>query len=86
MSTSTTVTLSALKPIISSSSVVLPGTDDWSIPENVLQHPYFVEVKTSLAAALVELDQRMRQRNDHRLFTTKPARSFGGTVVPTGFV
>ncbi|KAJ1558303.1 hypothetical protein HK096_002407, partial [Nowakowskiella sp. JEL0078] len=75
-----------LKTIISPSNIVLPGTDDWSIPESVLKHPYFVQVRTSLSAALVELDARMRQKKDHRLFTKKPTRALGGTIITAGEV
>lgn len=30
----------------------LGALDDWSIPEDIKQHPFFVEVKTSMAGTL----------------------------------
>ncbi|KAI9358922.1 hypothetical protein DFJ73DRAFT_757813 [Zopfochytrium polystomum] len=62
------------------------GTDDWTIPPAVLRHEYFVEVTTSLAAALEELNTRMIAKKDHRLITKKRRRPFGGKTVPAGFV
>ncbi|KAI9325012.1 hypothetical protein DFJ73DRAFT_767876 [Zopfochytrium polystomum] len=62
------------------------GTDDWTIPPAVLRHEYFVQVTTSLAAALEELNTRMIAKKDHRLITKKRQRPFGGKTVPAGFV
>ncbi|KAJ3126821.1 hypothetical protein HK098_007115 [Nowakowskiella sp. JEL0407] len=62
------------------------GTDDWDVPEDVLKHKYFVLVKTNLADAMDELHNRMRANNDHRLFTRKRTRPFGGTILDAGQV
>ncbi|KAI9348961.1 hypothetical protein DFJ73DRAFT_934580 [Zopfochytrium polystomum] len=62
------------------------GTDDWTIPPAVLRHQYFVEVTTSLAAALEELNTRMIAKKDHRLIAKKRQRPFGGITVPAGFI
>ncbi|RKO86033.1 hypothetical protein BDK51DRAFT_36673 [Blyttiomyces helicus] len=35
-------------------------TDDWTVPDDVKRHPFFVEIKTSFAEALKELDLKIR--------------------------
>jgi regulator of protease activity HflC (stomatin/prohibitin superfamily) len=65
------------------------GTDDWTIPESVKNHPYFVELsgKTpTMVSAIEELDRRMRQRGDYHLITTKTAHSVLGMCVNAGEV
>ncbi|KAI8825630.1 uncharacterized protein EV422DRAFT_563460 [Fimicolochytrium jonesii] len=60
------------------------GTDNWTVPESVKKHPYFVEVEGSMVDALYKLDQKMRDNNDHRLITHKKPHSMFGVQVETG--
>ncbi|KAJ3135556.1 cytochrome c oxidase subunit 1 [Physocladia obscura] len=64
----------------------LEGTDDWHVPAQLKENPYFVEVTTSLPAALRELDTRMRGSKDYHLISKKGKRPFGGRVIQTGDV
>lgn len=63
------------------------GTDDWTVPESVRNHPYFVELNgetPNMVSAILELDRRMRAANDYHLITTKKPRSILGTCVQAG--
>ena len=69
----------------------LPGTfakfglDNWSIPDSVKRHPYFVELGgRSMVEALRELDQRMKQRNDYHLISKKRAHAIFGREIEAG--
>ncbi|KAJ3126065.1 hypothetical protein HK100_010461 [Physocladia obscura] len=64
----------------------LDGTDDWHVPPQLKENPYFVEVTTSLPDALRELDKRMRGGKDYHLISKKGKRPFGGRVIQTGDV
>ncbi|KAI9008039.1 hypothetical protein BC832DRAFT_591291 [Gaertneriomyces semiglobifer] len=66
------------------------GTDDWTVPDNVKKHPYFVELggdTSTMMSALEEIDRRMRANHDHHLITCKkPHTIFGDKQVQAGFV
>ncbi|KAI8614758.1 hypothetical protein BC830DRAFT_1257003 [Chytriomyces sp. MP71] len=62
------------------------GCDDWEIPDYVKTHKYFVEVTTTLVAALQEIDKRMEQNGDYHLITRKTKRVLGGALVEAGQV
>ena len=61
------------------------GLDKWSIPDSVKQHPYFVELAgRSMVSAIQELDQRMKERGDYHLISTKSAHSLFGREIQAG--
>ncbi|KNE62369.1 hypothetical protein AMAG_18858 [Allomyces macrogynus ATCC 38327] len=92
-STSVTTTGSAAHhagahpPIKTSTGIVehLEGTDDWSMPAQVLDHPFFVPIGSgSMVQALRELDRRMKESGQYHLITKKPKRTFVGRTVEPG--
>ncbi|SPQ94364.1 unnamed protein product (mitochondrion) [Plasmodiophora brassicae] len=70
------------KPDIRSEKI--DGTDDWTVPPAVKLHPYFVEVTTSMADALKELDERMKKNHDYHLISRKGTKPILGRVVSPG--
>ncbi|TPX59858.1 hypothetical protein SpCBS45565_g07637 [Spizellomyces sp. 'palustris'] len=61
------------------------GLDNWTIPDSVKQHPYFVELSgNSMVSAIQELDKRMRARHDYHLISHKRAHSLFGRQVEAG--
>ncbi|RKO84388.1 hypothetical protein BDK51DRAFT_49113 [Blyttiomyces helicus] len=58
------------------------GTDDWTVPDDVKRHPYFVEIHTSVADALKELDRKIRagDRGFHLLSSKTPKPLFGRVI------
>ncbi|RKO83850.1 hypothetical protein BDK51DRAFT_50509 [Blyttiomyces helicus] len=63
------------------------GTDDWTVPDDVKRHPFFVEIKTSVADALKELDQKIRSGDHgHHLLSSKKPKSLFGRVIQAGRV
>ncbi|KAJ3055726.1 hypothetical protein HK097_009536, partial [Rhizophlyctis rosea] len=61
------------------------GLDNWSIPDSVKQHPYFVELGgRSMVSAIQELDKRMKERGDYHLISTKQPHSLFGREIQAG--
>lgn len=66
-------------------STYLEGTDDWSVPREVLDHPFFVNVGSgSMMDALRQLNQRMVDNGQYHLITRKRVRPFLGRTVEPG--
>jgi len=63
------------------------GLDNWTIPESVKQHPYFVELSgNTMLSAIQELDRRMLAADDYHLITRKRVHSLFGREVQAGQV
>ncbi|KAI9217830.1 hypothetical protein BC828DRAFT_360701, partial [Blastocladiella britannica] len=64
------------------------GTDDWSVPESVRQHPYFVEVEPSgsMVRALRDLDRKLVAAKQHHLISHKSTYTLFGEAVEPGEV
>ncbi|KAJ3035233.1 hypothetical protein HDV00_004141 [Rhizophlyctis rosea] len=63
------------------------GLDNWTIPDSVKQHPYFVELSgSSMVSAIKEVDKRMKDRGDYHLISKKTAHSIFGRQVEAGQV
>ncbi|ORZ38202.1 hypothetical protein BCR44DRAFT_34000 [Catenaria anguillulae PL171] len=63
----------------------MDGTDDWSVPESVKQHPFFVETRDgSIVEALRILNDRLISAGMKNLITRKPTRLFFGNTVQAG--
>lgn len=61
------------------------GLDNWSIPDSVKQHPYFVELAgRSMVSAIQELDNRMKERKDYHLISNKRPHALFGREIEAG--
>lgn len=61
------------------------GLDNWTIPESVKQHPYFVEIAgTNMVSAIREIDKRMRERRDYHLVSGKRPHALYGREIEAG--
>ncbi|ORZ31432.1 hypothetical protein BCR44DRAFT_143727 [Catenaria anguillulae PL171] len=61
------------------------GTDDWSVPPAVKDHPYFVEVQDgSIVEALKTLNEKLKAKGMKHIISCKPVRELFGTCVEAG--
>jgi regulator of protease activity HflC (stomatin/prohibitin superfamily) len=62
------------------------GLDDWTVPEYIKKHPFFVDVGSgTMVEALKKLDSKMKEMNLESLISTKKRDMFGRQI-DVGFI